>query len=742
MQKKWKIIIGVIIAIVISGISIGIGLWKFADIDIVQQYKNKKIEANEKKENEEESIGTGSFQDGVKIISSRVNEELISINGKEDGISILKFNGEVPKEFDELEEEDIFVIEPNETLPEGFAGIFKSSEKDIVKVQTPELTEVFKDLEIDTKKSKELEVVGFTVNGKNMSTRGNSDNSLEEAIEDKTVQFHDDVKFDEKGTPYMDKLGITLKDFKPMDNDFVTLHGEISLEDLVFDLRLGIKDAILGEYGFNIYTDYTSNISMKIEANKKFEKDFEIVRLKLRTTGVSIALGEGIYKPRLGIEVVFMLGVNGEIYIEGEVAITNEGYVEIINKLDGFSFDSYSKIYGKNYPHKTVKSNESDIKDKKLKSELSLEVKGGMKTAINIPIKAAIYICKIEICSGTFRNGIEGTVESNGKVKVISGKKSKMEKGATIEANLDFVSGFELDGGGIKDLLETINIELENDLAIEKEILRINLLNFKYPDEIIEEDKEEIESNDKIVSYRTYKLCEYFSYGVDVEVIRGKKSEIINPSFILNKIAKNGFGLPEGTRVNSFKTKDGNIGYLDLTEQMNRVVGGSGFEEQRNAAIANTFMSAYGVNGLVITINGGCFDGGSHRSYGINEQLGTSLLIHDPTHNLEKYKEEVKKYTGDTVLEEGNISEVHSQEEIDKARKVLEDKYKTDFLYLDETCGAPEMFEPFNDEFILFLKNSGGDTPYSVKRGTNEIYRLLQPAEMISLEEFERRYPR
>ena len=209
-------------------------------------------------------------------------------------------------------------------------------------------------------------------------------------------------------------------------------------------------------------------------------------------------------------------------------------------------------------------------------------------------------------------------------------------------------------------------------------------------------NKEVVASKDEIVSYRTYKLCQYFSYGVDVEVITGKKSEIINPSF----------------------------------------------EEERNATIANTFMSAYGVNGLVITVNGGCFDGGSHKSYGINEQVGTSLVIHDPTHNLEKYKEEVKKYTGDTVLEEGNVSGVHSQEEIDKARKVLEDEYKTDFLYLDETCGAPEMFEPFNDEFILFLKNGGGDAAYAIKRGTSEIYILLQPAEMITLEEFKRRYPR
>ena len=255
-------------------------------------------------------------------------------------------------------------------------------------------------------------------------------------------------------------------------------------------------------------------------------------------------------------------------------------------------------------------------------------------------------------------------------------------------------------------------------------------------------NKEVVASKDEIVSYRTYKLCQYFSYGVDVEVITGKKSEIINPSFILNKIARNGFGLPEGTRVNSFKIKEGNIGYLDLTKQINTVVGSSGFEEERNATIANTFMSAYGVNGLVITVNGGCFDGGSHKSYGINEQVGTSLVIHDPTHNLEKYKEEVKKYTGDTVLEEGNVSGVHSQEEIDKARKVLEDEYKTDFLYLDETCGAPEMFEPFNDEFILFLKNGGGDAAYAIKRGTSEIYILLQPAEMITLEEFKRRYPR
>ena len=245
---------------------------------------------------------------------------------------------------------------------------------------------------------------------------------------------------------------------------------------------------------------------------------------------------------------------------------------------------------------------------------------------------------------------------------------------------------------------------------------------------------------DEIISYKTYKSCERFSYGVDEEIITGKKSEILDPSFILSKIFKNGFGVPAGTKVNSFKVNANNIGYLDLTEQMNTVVGGSGYEEQRNAAMANTFISAYGIDGLVININGGCFDGGSHKSYGINESLKTSLLIHDPTHNLEKYKEAVKKYTGDTVLVEVP-SDVHSQAEIDKARKVLEDKYKTDFLYLDETCGNPEMFGPFNNEFISFLRNSGGDIAYSIKRGTNEIYLLLQPPEMVTIEEFKRRYP-
>ena len=507
MEKKSKIILVVIgLAVIIGSI-----LWIFVNSNTLDKNSKEKADKNVKSE---ATIGSGSFKSNVKIISSMVNSKLVSISGNENGACILKFNGSVPEGFNTLVDGDIFFIEPDERLPEGFAGEFKSKEKDSVIVEIPNITEVFKDLHIDTQKSKELEVVGFSANGRSVSRGTNLDtnkddtgeeeeeldSSIKDAIDDDVLEFHDDIGFDEKGQPYVKKLGITLDGFKPKDNDFVTLNGEILLEDLVFDFKLDIMDFIARDYGLNIYTDYTSNISLDIEANKKIEKDFELVRLKLRTSGIKVGFGESKYKVPIGIDIVFMVGVSGEIYIKGELAVINEGYIEVTNKLEGLKIKNHSNIYGKNYPHKTIKSNQGDIKDKKLKSEVSLGIEGRVKAALNIPVKAKAYISGMEICSGTFRNGVEGTVESNGKVSLISGKKPKLEKGCTIEANLDFVSEFELDGGGIKEELEKINIKLKSDMLIEKELLRFNLFNFKYPNGEIDEDKndknqEDVDSN-------------------------------------------------------------------------------------------------------------------------------------------------------------------------------------------------------------------------------------------------------
>ena len=508
MGKTWKRVL-IILGLIMACIGIGFGLIKFLESDVAKIYKKEILEYSKSDKNPKESSSENSkFQEGIKLLKASNTSTLKSIRTTDNEVYTLNFDGGIPNEIKILEKGVIFVLEPDERLPEGFAGTFQEIEDDnTVIAKIPQITDVFSDLEIDITNSNELEVVSFVANGRNIMARGvesevakgNKDdkegkNSIEDAIKEGIIKVNEKIAYDDRGIPYVDKFGIILDGYKVDGKDFITLNGEISLEDLFFDLKIGIKDALLKKFNFNIYTDYTANIDVKIDANKKIEKDFEIGRLKLRTTGVQIKLGERKINPMIGIDIVFMVGTSGEIYLEGKIRITNEGYIEMENKIGKYNIDNSTTLYGKDYPHRILQDKTEDINDTKFKAEVGIAVKGGMNTAIKIPIKAEAYIFRMEICSATLSNGIEGNVEVRGDVKVESNKKLELKAGCELEANLDFISELEFDGSGIKELIEKINIEIENDFILEKKILKINLLNYKLPKD--DDNKIDQESND------------------------------------------------------------------------------------------------------------------------------------------------------------------------------------------------------------------------------------------------------
>ena len=301
-----------------------------------------------------------------------------------------------------------------------------------------------------------------------------------------------------------------------------------------------------------------------------------------------------------------------------------------------------------------------------------------------------------------------------------------------------FILGYA--GCGEKDKKEisiNINGETEDNQDLEKEQSEEeNSTKDNEEKQVLDNTKDRediIVAGEKIVSYKTYLHCSYNDYGVYEKTVTGKKSEIINPKAILKELDDNGFTIPDGTKVNSFRINENDIGYLDLTEHMNSTVAGVTGEEIRNSVLANTFMSAYDINGLVININGSHFEGGGHGSYEINQQLGAQLEIHEPNHKIEGNQE-------DKPTEE--VINTHTKEEVYKAKKLLENEFipqgMVGFEYED---GSNEFAKPYMEKYILFngigANDEGYDRIWGVERQTNEIFYIYSDGKIIKYEKEE-----
>lgn len=109
-------------------------------------------------------------------------------------------------------------------------------------------------------------------------------------------------------------------------------------------------------------------------------------------------------------------------------------------------------------------------------------------------------------------------------------------------------------------------------------------------------------------SYNVYYLDETASF-LKTKVKEGKKEEILKPWSVLWQV-QDETPLNKNTKVNSFTVNNSNLAVVDVSSDIYSSNVGSSIESLMLEAMAKTFMSAYGVDGVILTVDGKLYQSG------------------------------------------------------------------------------------------------------------------------------------